>query len=323
MSPSHLDSLAAAGFNRAIVKFIGDSLGARGAPQLIGWLDRGKSVAVEVVPSWALQSRKRLAALPTARRYTSASGAAESGVGCPLDSAFWRSTFLDRAGELLDAAPGIARLAVDLEIYTGTSHHYHDVCICDGCLAEFARATHETSPGRDRLPATASEARALLGDRASGFLAALQAFEEARATALLGSLVSEFARARPGVELGVFDLDLDSFVHRAMGRALARAKVATVDYSERTYATGGAGARDARSALQSLGVTAPLVAGVWLKKWTPGQLPSAVRSLLDQSDGYFVFTTFSLWAAPSERTGAYALLGTPQQYWTALREANR
>jgi hypothetical protein len=298
MSTFHLDSLAATGFNRAVIKWIGDSLGTREAGEMRGWMNRGVRVGVEVAPSWALQSRARLAALPTTRRYTWGIGTVEPNVGCPLDSLFWRSTLLDRANEMLGVTPGVNRLAVDLEIYTGSRHHYDaGPCLCAGCWSEYLRAP------RPR-PAIAS-------------------FEEARLGRLLASLIGEFARGHPGVELGVFDLDFDSFVHRAMARALVSARVPTTDYTERTYSTGGSSAPQARAVLASLGVQAPLVGGLWLKRFTPGQLPGAIQSVLDQADGYFVFTTFSLWVEPSKLTGGYALQGTQAEYWAALRSANQ
>jgi hypothetical protein len=152
---------------------------------------------------------------------------------------------------------------------------------------------------------------------------ARQAYQESRLTVLLTGLLSELARSHPGLELGVFDLDRDSFVHRAMARALVRAGVPTTNYTERTYEVGGSAAPAARAALDSLGAAAPTVAGLWLGKFAPEVLPAAMRSTLDQADGYFLFTTFSLWVEPSRLTGPYALLGPQASYWAALRTANR
>ena len=124
MSLGHLDSLAAAGFNRAIIKCISDSLGTRGAVEIRGFMERGRELGVEIAPDWSLQARSRLNALPTKRRYTWDHGHVEADVGCPLDSLFWRSTLLDRTNELLAAVPAAKQLVVDLEIYTGSRHHY-------------------------------------------------------------------------------------------------------------------------------------------------------------------------------------------------------
>lgn len=319
VSTFHLDSLANTGFNRAIVKFIGDSLGTRGAGELHAWMDRGTHVPVEVTPSWSLQSVARLASLATTRRYTWGSGTPEPDVGCPLDSLFWRSTFLDHANELLSVTPGVQRLALDLEIYTGTPHHYLEPCLCSVCRNEFALSVGEPSLRDLSGPAT-HEPGPLPGERTEA--ATLASFEEARVTELLAALVSEFAHAHPGVELGIFDLDRDSFVHRAMARALARAGVPAVDYTERTYSTGASTVSQAQAALQALGVVAPVVGGLWLKQFPPAGLPSAVHAMLDQAGGYFAFTTFSLWVEPSKLVGAYALQGTQAEYWAALRLAN-
>jgi hypothetical protein len=72
-----------------------------------------------------------------------------------------------------------------------------------------------------------------------------------------------------------------------------------------------------------MGLTqAPLIGGVWLKRFTPDALGPAIRSITSLAPGYFVFTTFSLWQDPAKLTGPYQLLGDPAAYWQALRQAN-
>lgn len=305
MPAQHIDSLAAVGFNRAIVHWISDSLGTPGAIQLPMFMEHGERAGIDVVPQWALQARARLERLPTKRRYTWGSGKAEPLIGCPLDSLFWRSTLVDRANEFLAVAPGARRLAVDLEIYFGSRHHYDaGPCRCAACVREYIGGTAAVPRDPRRL---------------SGLLA----FQEARLGRMLAGLLAEFGAAHPGVEIGVFDLDYDSFVHRAFARALARSQVPAANYCERTYGTGGGPVQGTRSRLARLGLpNASLVGGLWLKRWTPADLPPAARSILQQADGYFVFTTYSLWGDPARLAGPYTLLGTPSAYWSALRRAN-
>jgi hypothetical protein len=303
LAVSHLDSLKAAGFDRALIKFIADTLDAPGARKLTAWVEHGRETGVEITPAWALQSRARLAAIRTTRRYTWGLGSVEPDVACPLDSLFWRSALLDRANEMMTATPGLHRLLVDLEIYTGTRHHYDaGPCRCASCLAEFAAAS-----GTADHPADST----------------IQRFEEDRVTSILEALLAEFAAAHRGVEVGMFDLDLDSFVHRAATRALLGAGVPTVDYTERTYKTGGASVAAARTALDRIGKGIPIVGGVWLKGYPPGKVEAAARSILAKADGYFVFTTYSLWQEPAKLTGPYTLPGGREQYWEALGRANR
>jgi hypothetical protein len=141
---------------------------------------------------------------------------------------------------------------------------------------------------------------------------------------ILSGLLAEFAAAHPGVALDVLDLDLASFVHRGFARALARSGTPTADYSESSYAVGGWPLPRARSRLARLGLAGvPLVGGIWLQRFAPEDLGAAVASILEYADGYFVFTTFSLWQDPSQLSGPYTLLGAPADYWRALREANR
>jgi hypothetical protein len=139
----------------------------------------------------------------------------------------------------------------------------------------------------------------------------------------LTALLTEFATRHPGVEVGVFDLDLDSFVHRALARALGRSAVPTADYCERSYSAAGAALPVARSRLDALGVpAAPLIGGLWLKQFPPERLTPALKSILERAEGYFIFSTYSLWLEPARLDGPYTLVGPPGDYWKALTEAN-
>lgn len=305
MSTGHLERLSAVGFNRAVIHWIADTLGDNGASELAAFRATATPLGIELVPQWALQQPSRVSARPAARRYTWGGGVVESEIACPLDTSYWRSALLDRADEFLAADPQIDRIAIDLELYRGGRHHYDaGPCRCVRCLAEYRAGT--SARGRDpRRPA------GLLG------------WEEAALEQRLTVLLREFAARHPGVELGVFDLDFDSFVHRALGRALHRAQVLTADYCERSYDGAGESLSAARNRLDSLGLdAAQLIGGLWLKRVGPGELRPAVQSVLRQAQGYFVFTTFSLWVEPSRLSGPYTLGGSQAEYWSALQESN-
>jgi hypothetical protein len=307
MDASHIDSLAAARFNRMLMRMMGDSLDSARVTQLGIRVERGRQLGVEVVPDWPLQSRKRLEALGSRRRYTWGIGNVESGVACPLDSLYWRSALLDRAEEVLSSVPGIQRLAIDLETHSaGVTHYDAGACRCVECVFEYTRDRDAATRGRDRW-------------RLSG----LMSFEEARLTRILAGVLAEFKTRHPAVELGVLDLDLDSFVHRSLARALAQNGISCADYSERSYSVGGSPLWSARDRLKALGLPdAPLIGGLWLRRFAPSEVAGAVRSVLSASDGYFIFTTYSLWREPSLLFGPYLLLGRPADYWTVLTQVN-
>jgi len=298
MPTSHVDSLAASGMNRAIIKWIADSLTSRGATELRNFTTRGAARGVEIAPSWALHGPTRLKALATTRRYTwSQAKTVEPEVGCPMDKVFLRSALLDRANEIFAVAPGVKRVVVDLELYSGSRHHYDaGPCRCAACIREY---------------------RSIRGSKPT-----LEKSEEQRLTTILTSYFTEFATAHPGVEVGFFDLDFNSFFHRAMALATVKAKVATHDYTERTYRTGASDAAAAKSVLTGLGVNAPVTGGLILMSFTPAELTAEAKAMADRTGGYFIFSTYSLWADPSKRLGRYALQGTPTEYWSAFRAAN-
>ncbi len=305
MEPSHLDRLAQARFDTAVIHWIGDTLGVTGARQLRAFVARGEAVGITVVPQWILQQPSRLPSEPADRRYTWGRGTVERDIPCPLDTTYWRSALLERADEMLAAAPGTRRLAVDLEMWTGGRHHWDaGACRCPHCVREYR------GKGRGKVDPA----------RLSGLLA----WEEAALERRLVPLLKTFAARHPGVELGVFDLDLEAFPHRALARALARSGVPTADWTECTYSTGSpADVVQARRRLAALGLPkTPVIAGLWLKRFRPNGLPRVARALRGSADGWFVFTTYSLWLEPSQLQGPYLLPADPADYWTPLREAN-
>ena len=307
MPTSHVDSLAAAGFDRALVKFSADSLDPVTSNRVRAFGTAARRTGLAFVPSFNLQSRSRLAALGTPRRYTwGRLLRVEQDLACPLDSAYWRSALIDHAEEFLAASTDVHCLLLDLEIYFGTPHHYdRGPCRCLRCLAEYAGPMASSGLGARELPG-------------------LHAWQEVRLARMLTPMLIEFAARHPGVELGVFDLDLErSFVHRALARALARSRVPTADYCEKTYGT-GAGPVDAiRGRLAALGLAqSPLIGGFWLQKWTPDRLRLAISEMNARAEGYFIFTSASLALDPKKLTGPYTLQGPAAEYWSALRSAN-
>lgn len=306
MPPSHIDSLAAAGFDRAIIHALPDSVNATAAARLRLFVDHGRATGVTVVPEWLLQQPSRLATRPPGRRYTWGRGTIEAGVACPLDSTYWRGALLGRAEEFLAADPRVTVIAVDLEVYGAGRHHYDGgPCRCATCVAEYAH-------GR---------ASVLHADPAT--LTGLMPWEEARVARITGALLAEFAARHPAVELGVFDLDLDSFVHRGLARALAKRGVPTVDYTERTYTDGAGSLAAARARLARVGhAHTPVLGGLWFKRFDPAGIASAVRALRAAGAGWFAFTTYSLWQSPARLDGPYTLQAAPGEYWRAMREAN-
>lgn len=306
MGAAHLDSLAAHGFTRAVVHWITDSLDARGRSELDALATRASSLQLEFAPEWLFQASARLAARPAGRRYTWGRGVVEPGAPCPLDSLYWADALFGRAEEYLAAAPSLERVVVDLELLHGTRHHYDaGPCRCESCLRDYL------GPARD--PGLLDPVR----------LSGLHGYQEARLAGLLRPMLESFARRHPGVSLEVLDLDFDSFVHRALARALVRTGVPTTDYTECSYAVGALALPAARARLSALGLgDAPLVAGLWLKRFPPDALVPAVRAVDACAGGTFVFTTYSLWQDPAKLTESYTLAGPVADYWSALARAN-
>ncbi len=304
MPAEHLDVLAANGFTRALILVHADSLREHDVVQLRTLDERARVYGMELAPQFQLEAPSRLQSRPEDRRYTWGRDQVEP-VACPMDSVWWADALLVRAGEFLRAAPGTMRLALDLELRHGQRQHYDaGPCRCPHCLREYR-------------PNARSEQRVHTSQ--SG----LRAFQERRLERMLASILADFAHRHPGVELGVYDLDLDVPVHRALVRALARGLIPVADYCTRSYESGGGSLNRVRDRLHSLGIEpVSVMGGLWLKRLKPAALEPAVASVLDRADGYFVYSTYSLWREPHQLVGPYTLLGDQDEYWSALRHAN-
>src|SRR5439155_21896582 len=62
--------------------------------------------------------------------------------------------------------------------------------------------------------------------------------------------------------------------------------------------------------------------GLQLANFAPRDLAGAVDGVLRSAEGYFVFTSYSLWQSPAQLAGPYVLAGTQGAYWDSLRIAN-
>lgn len=307
MSTGHVDTLVRSGFGRVILRMVGDSVTTTMARQVQEWVDRGRERGVVVVPDILVQAPESRRLDGTSRRYTWGLGRVEDAIACPLDSLYWRSALLDHSLELLDAVDRVSRIAWDFELYTG-SRKYYDAgpCRCRACLHEYTGVV----PGAD-------------ASRHAWRLSGLDGYQETRLGEIFSSLLSELLARHPGLEIGVFDLDKESFVHRALARALARARVPVVDYCERSYSVGGQPLSGVRASLKALGLAdATILGGIWLKRWRPADLREGIRSIVERSDGYFVFTTYSLWQEPTSLAGPYVVPGERAAYWQAFKEVN-
>ena len=66
----------------------------------------------------------------------------------------------------------------------------------------------------------------------------------------------------------------------------------------------------------------PIVGGLWLRHYPPDEIGDALASILSEAEGFFIFSTYSLWEPdPAKRVDAWALQGSQADYWQALRDA--
>jgi len=268
------------------------------------WARHGREIGIETVPMLWLKVPKRQS--PDGRRYvwSSEDGAVfETAIGCPADSSFWWRSFQERADTLL--ARSSAHINLDMEIYfgknvRGLAGHYTATCECNACRAEYGASGATDEPMAD--------------------------YQRRRMSGFLTRMFADLRQRYPTFEMSVFDLDLDNDVHRAIAAALERSGVPVINYSETSLYRRRSFQWTPASVLQKVKKRlpdVPVVGGLWLNVYAPDELDGAIRSVMEESVGYWIFSTYSL-AVPdaSELTGVWKLKGVPEDYWQAFHRVN-
>ena len=134
----------------------------------------------------------------------------------------------------------------------------------------------------------------------------------------------EIDAINPDFQLGIFPYEANWF-YDGWVKGLASDKSAVLICSEAEYNHGltlSAFAQEAR--LKTFGVDFRYMPGLYFLKHSPKQMAIHARRCLDAFDGYWMFTTYSLWQdEPKKLRGAYIIQAARDQYFEALGKANR
>jgi len=273
---------------------IQDSLGARGTTEMTRFFAHASGFAIKVVPEWSLRRRWRVErAAHRAALHLGLHRRGQRRLVRPTRPSGGACCAIARGRGAWLIFPAVRHLAVD------------------------PRDLHRQPPPL-RWPGHAA-ARAASRSSPRGRLAPRRISNDSKRSDWSASSTgcsASWRRCDRGLEIDFFDLDFDSFVHRAMVRALVQTGLPTTNYCERSYAAAAAAIPRRRAhPLDSLGLAAPLVCGSQLKNFDPPHLVDAMGSVAQAADGYFIFTSYSLWQAPSQLTGPYVLAGRHADYW--------
>ena len=242
---------------------------------------------------------------------------------CPLEERFWQEHLLpgmlERAELANDPELQVDGLWIDFELYATVTgqRYYTNACYCDHCVAEFADHAAielpELQPG---------ERRPWLEEHGQG-----EAY-----TRLLRDRVEEFAievreqvhAVNPNLLLGFYPTPHNwSLV--GVARAFSTERLPIILWATDSY-TGGGPDRvpdDWREHYEALGINARYCAGMLFRCYSAKNLAANLYRASAKSDGYWLFTTYTLWAPVDEHRGDYYLAaGAPDEYWAAIERAN-
>ncbi len=243
---------------------------------------------------------------------------------CPLEERFWQDYLLkgmlERAELGNDPTLQVDGLWIDFELYSTVTgqRYYTNACYCDYCMGEFAR-----EKGIE-LPELANEQRRpWLVEH--GYAEEYTQFLQDRVQELAADVREKVHAVNPNLLLGFYPTPHD-WQLVAVARAFSTERLPIILWATDTYGGGGPDRvpDDWREHYAELGINARYCAGMLLRSYSAKNLAAYIYHTSAECDGYWLFTTYTLWKPEEERTGDYYLAaGTDEEYWQAIARGNR
>jgi len=245
----------------------------------------------------------------------------------PLEERYWLGQLLCEArfaAELSTSAPSVKAFLIDVEMYAGDMMWRWNSSFDDQSFrAVMSRMDEEQLLERDASPEQVSRE-----DRYQ-WLADNRLLEDYFATAKrqVADVARRFRREidaiNPDFQLGLLPYEANWF-YDGWVSGLASERAPVLVCSEEEYASGLTSTALARMARwKKMGADVRYVPGLLIGNFSPKQLGIQARRCLEATNGYWLFTTYSLWQPEPEKLwGAYQIKAPKEQYWTALAQAN-
>ncbi|MEA3400505.1 MAG: hypothetical protein U9R79_04595 [Armatimonadota bacterium] len=256
------------------------------------------------------------------RRAVLADGTVER-YACPLEERFWREHLLpgmlERAELAADPELQVDGLWIDFELYSTITgqRYYTNACYCDHCFGEFCRSKGIEMPDLDY-----AHRRPWLEEQ--GYTEEYQPFLGTRVEGLAREVREQVHEMAPNLLLGFYPTP-HNWSLEAVARAFSTQRLPIILWATDTYGGGGPDRvpDDWREHYEELGVNARYCAGMLLRRYSAKNLAAYIYHTSAECDGYWLFTAYTLWTPPEERSGDYYLAaGTAEQYWQAMERGN-
>ncbi len=250
----------------------------------------------------------------------------ESVVPCPVEPRYWDEVLTRQAVEVAregqDPAKAVAGILIDWEMYVNSTKggqiYYSDACYCDHCFGGYLKAN-----GLDVAPVPYKERVAWLKNNGlhDGYQPRLQ--EQVRA--LAGRLREAVEAVDPEFLLGFYPVPHNWHLI-GVAQGLGTPAHPMILWATSTYGGGGPAKvpDDWRRQMRAQGIHARYSGGVLLRMYSAANLAANLYEIARKSDGYWIFPVHTLCLPEAKQRGDFHLCaGTPEEYLTAIEDANR
>jgi len=235
------------------------------------------------------------------RRVVTSAGNSAS-AACPREPLYW--DYIARSIELMaEVTPPISGAVIDTEtynagsIYPGYGMMEYRCCYCDGCFADFARATNWT-PDQAATRPEARYGQLLSSNRLSAYFT----WQEDEMAAIGTNLADRIHAKHPNFALGVLNLfGPGDWFGLGLARGLSSSTMPALIFSEAEYTAGYCDRTEAQiAALRNRRIQFRYVGGLMLSVMEPDELAIHAAELCRRTGGYWLFCSNTLFNSPEQ-----------------------
>lgn len=285
-----------------------------------GWAELAQTHHIQLFPALNFYSQdERNLFTETVSPYVVRDGTVFETIPCPFDERYWNFAIGQRIEQLarLSTLVPIHGVLFDTEMYGSTPSLYQDVCLCDVCWQAFMSA--------DSLRAELPKERRFAYLIQQQLYQRYETLQTERLQQLLSRIEQRVHAINPRLLLGCVAYRTNWF-YAGLIKGLGTSDAPALVFSESSYVLGYTLHVDYEASVvtgdaSDEPVYARYIPGLWFGRFFPEEIAAQAYQLAMRTDGYWLFSAQSLWtdAALPE---PYALHGTPQAYWNALKIAN-
>lgn len=245
----------------------------------------------------------------------------------PLEERYWLGQLLAEAkfvAELSKTSPSIKGFLIDVEMYAGDLMWRGNSSFDDQTYAAVTTQMQQKKLWNHSLdPAKVDRDKRYAWLYENNLIKHYFAIQEQLVSDVAREFRREIDAINPDLAIGMLPYEVNWF-YNAWLKGLANDNTPVMIISESEYGPGITPSVPAiRDYLDTLDINYRYMPGFYFYKHSPQQLAFHAGQALDSCNGFWMFTTYSIWQPdPSKLHTAYLIQAPAAQYWDALRKAN-